>query len=1519
MQFIQFQSQDPNSLNTPLAGNFNLFVDQADNNLKLKDSAGEVYGGNSGGGYSEVTYSGLVNTITTSGLTAGSFYLITDFRTCYDQPDFDYNNNTITTGATKQAAVEPIMVFATSISTISTEAYQPLYPNDRIQYDWTFSATEVTNSTAFGRITERIDEFNNRTDYDHRTILFKRYRLFTYRGDQPLNGTIELFEDGLVEGNNTSFELLSVGDVIYVPSEGPSYYEITSIDDDTNMTVSGDTISTNGSGLQFYKAIEENNDGDGYFSYKRTNVKTNDFIEYTTFGDAISQAYAKNNYVGNFANSYTDVGEFTFLLANNVFLEEEHSSNKFGNYCYNNTFGADNSNNVWGDWCYQNVSTNDIDDNIIGHYFHDNLINDNLTSNHIGNEFNNNQLLAENEEDFADNIIGNGFNGNTIYSRFYQNEILDNFNDNVIGDSVSLTDFEFYRNYIRNNFNENTIRQDFQNNQIGTNFQENEINGEFKGNTILNGFNGNDIGDGFELNNIGNGFNGNTVYDNFYENTTDYNFNDNVISSDFYRNDIGVYFEDNQPPNSNLFGWNSLSTVSTRTYDTLRESLNGNVGSYIIGKELVMRVISTSQYFKFKFRQWTQNGNGGGFQYERQELDSNGNSIGDSIIFTKTNGGSEVDIIVEGVVELTRDSQGGLYNTITDTPPFNNQWPGPGDTEWNSIYTQENNGRNFTYNKIGNNFESNTIGSYFGYDDDYDGKGNGENGNKIGDYFSDNTILSTMYGNIIGNNFKDNEIRRWFRNNTIKNDFTDNTTNGYENSDDDEYIGFEGNSIGNGFSENEISYGFKDNTIGNNFNSNITGRRFENNNIGNNFNNNKPFNSQLFGWNNLSNLSDRTFRTFKYSLDQSVGQYVVGTEMVMRIISTGQYFRIIFTQWTQGNNGGGFSYNRQEIDSNGNDIGDTVYFTKKDNGDEVDVIVEGVLEITRDNNNVIYNVVVEEDANSDVSPEDTEWNSIFTEVTEAFAFESNSIQNYFQNNSFNNDFNSNTVGNDFSQNDIHGNFYNNTVGNDSSGNNIYIEFYNNSIGNDFDDNTINIDFYSNKIGDDFQNNTTMLIFNNNTIGNDSQENLIGPELSGWNDLSNVADRTYEVWRNSLNGNVGSYILDRQLVMKITSTGQYFKIIFTKWTQGNGGGFQYERQEIDSNGNNIGESVIFTKENYTDDVDVIVEGVVEITRGEVQGIYNVATEGSYNQNTSPADTEWNSIFSQQNESANFTSNIIGNNFNNNECLGVFAYNTIGSMFDNNTIQDGFGFGGGDPRGNRIGNNFRDNNIGEYFYDNTIIDNFYENIISDDFQFNMVNTPVQSTTLTSCALYSGVTVNVFQNGNGDNRLSYYDASDVLTIESLTEFPCDDISFTITSGDFTLGGEIDTDTTPLGDNGVDGFENTDSQNNLADGYYGEGLNGISLSQLSLAYTALGLALDNSTGYIWNVTWGEGSTIESGLVKFGANVDGEFFRIQAIDENDTDWQSPNNDNGTSLVGTFLFPATFTAYLPLINKSGWC
>jgi hypothetical protein len=199
-------------------------------------------------------------------------------------------------------------------------------------------------------------------------------------------------------------------------------------------------------------------------------------------------------------------------------------------------------------------------------------------------------------------------------------------------------------------------------------------------------------------------------------------------------------------------------------------------------------------------------------------------------------------------------------------------------------------------------------------------------------------------------------------------------------------------------------------------------------------------------------------------------------------------------------------------------------------------------------------------------------------------------------------------------------------------------------------------------------------------------------------------------------------------------------------------------------------------------------------------------------------------------------------------------------------------------------------------------------------------------------------VFKNKNGDNRLSYYDESDVLTVETLTEAPClsglnaldipeNDLnfglvinpSFTITSSDFTIGNPYYQNTTALGPNGTSGFTNTASQGNLYEGYQGQGLSGNSLSGLTAAYNSLGLDLNNSVGRLWYVTWGQGSSISSGIVKFGSFSNGASFNIQTIDTTNPAYLENNNNNGTSLVGTFLFPATFTIYYPLTNKTGWC
>lgn len=924
MQYIQLQSQDPNSLNTPLVGSFNIFVDQTDNNLKVRNSDGEVYGGDN---YKELTYSGLVNTITTSGLSVGSFYLITNFRTCYDQPDFNYVGNSITTGNYKQSAVQPIIVFATSVSTISSEAYQPTYPNDKIKYDWTYSVTETTNGVAYGRITERIDEFNNRTDYDHRTILFKRYRLYTHRQDQPLNGTVQLFNNGTVSGTSTSFNALNVGDVICIPNINPSFYEITGITNNFEMAVSGDTISSVGAGQAFYKAIEETNDIDGYFSHKRTNVKTNDFKQYTTFGNAISENYAKNNYIGNFSDSYV-TQEFPFLLANNVFLEGQYESNKFGDYCYNNTWGTDNQNNTWGDWCYANVSTNDIDGCVIGNYFYGNLINLNLVDNQIGNNFNNNRLLTENSTDFANNKIGNYFNNNTLYSGFYDNSIGNNFQNNTIGDFGNLDNFEFYRNQIGNYFNENTIRRNFQNNQIGNQFNNNTLNGDFYKNIIDNGFNNNqNIGHDFYGNHIGNGVNVNEMIgDYFQDNQIGEYFYSNSISYNFKNNQIGNQFENNTLGDTDYFNWvnTSIENLTGRTYNTFNNSLDDNYSNVILGKELIMHFTSDSgttitngslvigdtyeitdyvgaddfsnvadvqsgninetgcvfvatgetptvwsggtelteltiydEYHKVKFTQWWDGCCDGGFSYQRTKVYP---SVEPTVYFTRTNSGSETDVIVAGRLEITRSS--GIYNAAKEGSFDSNV--SPIDTEWNSIYTQNNDGNGFEDNVIGNEFKGNLILNNF-------------SGNNVKSYVGSNQFSGSVYTNEIGsytfdNDFlgeiSDNRWVDWFYQNNIGLNFYNNTFGSsvsYNNIADD----FQNNQIGGSFNDNIIGDGFgvgygdsQGNRIGNNFSENTVGEYFYNNSIPDNFYNNTI--GDYFQWNVVNTNINTTDFTPNY-------------------------------------------------------------------------------------------------------------------------------------------------------------------------------------------------------------------------------------------------------------------------------------------------------------------------------------------------------------------------------------------------------------------------------------------------------------------------------------------------------------------------------------------------------------------------------------------------------------------------------------------------------------------------------
>jgi hypothetical protein len=122
----------------------------------------------------EITYTELLNLISTNTLIAGRQYLITDFQTAhYIQFSDSIGDEEIHTGA-----IEPMLVQAVSSSELATEIWSTVYPTDKITWvasfadrDWDAVAGQST-----GVITSRYDTINRLyRDYDWRNIIFRRW------------------------------------------------------------------------------------------------------------------------------------------------------------------------------------------------------------------------------------------------------------------------------------------------------------------------------------------------------------------------------------------------------------------------------------------------------------------------------------------------------------------------------------------------------------------------------------------------------------------------------------------------------------------------------------------------------------------------------------------------------------------------------------------------------------------------------------------------------------------------------------------------------------------------------------------------------------------------------------------------------------------------------------------------------------------------------------------------------------------------------------------------------------------------------------------------------------------------------------------------------------------------------------------------------------------------------------------------------------------------------------------------
>lgn len=255
------------------------------------------------------TYSELTTMVSNSELEPGQLYLMTDFQTIYDQPDYSDASTPKTTVVTKTAAVDPIILLAISETEFAKEVWRPSTPRHTLEYDINFSQTEVVGAPAKGRITYCKDEFNNETHYDHTVILLKRYESVSGSG---------IFNSFWDTGFGST-EVLTFGAGSMSNKIGNNYYELGG-----GFAVSNNVLGAGS--LENSIGIGSNNNTFG------DNTQSNSFGNSTMhniFGNG-----AWHNIFGNNTHSNT-FGEDTMY-------------NTFGNNTHNNSFGKNTHNNSFG-------------------------------------------------------------------------------------------------------------------------------------------------------------------------------------------------------------------------------------------------------------------------------------------------------------------------------------------------------------------------------------------------------------------------------------------------------------------------------------------------------------------------------------------------------------------------------------------------------------------------------------------------------------------------------------------------------------------------------------------------------------------------------------------------------------------------------------------------------------------------------------------------------------------------------------------------------------------------------------------------------------------------------------------------------------------------------------------------------------------------------------------------------------------------------------------------------------------
>lgn len=332
-----------------------------------------------------VTYSELADLVNSSKLIPQQSYLINDYQTIYDQPDFDSFGVPKLVVPTLSGSIEPLVVNAITTNELSTNAKSTIYPLDLIEYIFNSELTPVMGVPNKGKIVFRQDDLNNKTYYDSRVVLFKRYETSAGSGEfsvindngETSNNTLT-FTDG---SYNIQCDLHIFGGLFGLPNNifSAGCYNIQTGNDFYNNTI--------------------------------LNILLND----TYFGDtAHDNVFLGGGYNNNVQNSFNS-NRFESAFQNNH-IQNGFRSNVFTGVCTANSILSGFRSNIIGDFVF----------NTIGYDF---------AFNTIGSAINN--KISDN---FQQNTIGINITNNNIFNNFINNTLDDNFQGNDIRVATTVVD-----------------------------------------------------------------------------------------------------------------------------------------------------------------------------------------------------------------------------------------------------------------------------------------------------------------------------------------------------------------------------------------------------------------------------------------------------------------------------------------------------------------------------------------------------------------------------------------------------------------------------------------------------------------------------------------------------------------------------------------------------------------------------------------------------------------------------------------------------------------------------------------------------------------------------------------------------------------------------------------------------------------------------------------------------------------------------------------------------------------------